>query len=216
MSRRQLRGSRRISKSKNRRLEHAKILIVAEGRTTEPQYFEKFSALIRAKAVRVVSVKSVGIGRDPLRVVSEAKRIREVEKKGGDPFDSTWCVVDVDEHTNLEQACIEARRSRIAMAISSPCFEIWLLWHFENRTAWIDSEVLSRILRKYGFSGKNMPDKFPYDKYQMAMTRASQCENLKVEHAPPNPHSSVPDLISALLSVHGTGHDGAAPSGACG
>ncbi|MCZ7433119.1 RloB family protein [Streptomyces sp. WMMC1477] len=105
MSRRQLRGSRRISKSKNRRLEHAKILIVAEGRTTEPQYFEKFSALIRAKAVRVVSVKSVGIGRDPLRVVSEAKRIREVEKKGGDPFDSTWCVVDVDEHTNLEQEC---------------------------------------------------------------------------------------------------------------
>ncbi|MCT9075096.1 RloB family protein [Streptomyces fulvoviolaceus] len=203
MSRRQLRGSQKISKSKNKRSENIKILIAAEGVNTEPQYFEKFSALIRAKAVQVVSVKPVGVGRDPLSVVNEAKRLRDLEDRGGDPFDAIWCVVDVDEHASLERACIEARRSRIEMAISSPCFEIWLLWHFDNCTTWIDAATLSKLLRKQGFSGKNMPDGFPYEKYPEAMTRASKCEHVKAQHAPPNPHSSVGELISVLLKAYG-------------
>ncbi|MET9290480.1 RloB family protein [Streptomyces sp. NPDC003077] len=203
MSRRQLRGAQKISKSKGKRSEHVKILIAAEGVNTEPQYFEKFSALIRAKAVRVVSVKPVGVGRDPLSVVSEAKRLRNLENKHGDPFDAVWCVVDVDEHANLERTCVEARRSSIEMAVSSPCFEIWLLWHFENRAAWIDAATLSRILRKQGFSGKSIPDGFPYNKYQEAMARAFKCEPVKAQHAPPNPHSSVTELISALLKAYG-------------
>lgn len=203
MSNRQLRGTQRISKSKNRRSEHAKILIATEGVNTEPQYFEKFTALIRAKAVRVVSVKPVGVGRDPLSVVSEAKRIRDLEKRGGDSYDAVWCVVDVDEHASLERACIEAGRLGIEIAISSPCFEIWLLWHFENRAAWVDASTLSKLLRKNGVTGKNMPDGFPYQKYPAAMGRASKCEAVKMKHAPPNPHSSIPKLISALLEAYG-------------
>ncbi|MEU2668855.1 RloB family protein [Streptomyces sp. NPDC007164] len=148
MSRRQLRGPQRISKSKNRRIEHAKILVAAEGVNTEPQYFEKFSALIKAKAVRVVSIKPVGVGRDPLSVVNEAIRLRDLEGKSGDPFDAVWCVVDVDEHASLERACIEAGRAGIETAVSSPCFEIWLLWHFENRTSWVNASTLSKLLRK--------------------------------------------------------------------
>ncbi|MCH0565350.1 RloB family protein [Streptomyces sp. MUM 2J] len=205
MSNRQLRGTRRISKSKNKRFEHTKILIAAEGANTEPQYFEKFTASIRAKAVRVVSVKPVGVGRDPLSVVNEAKRLRDLEKRGGDPYDAVWCVVDVDEHASLERACIEASRLGIEIAISSPCFEIWLWWHFENRTAWVDANALSKLLQKKGFSGKNMPDGFPYGQYVEAMNRAAKCESAKVKHAPPNPHSSVPKLISALLEAHGQG-----------
>ncbi|MFI9581925.1 RloB family protein [Streptomyces sp. NPDC052236] len=203
MNLRQLRGPQKISKSKNKRSEYTKILIAAEGVNTEPQYFEKFTALMRAKAVRVVSVKPVGVGRDPLSVVKEAKRLRDLEEKGGDPFDAVWCVVDVDEHASLERACIEASRLSIEIAISSPCFEIWLLWHFENRASWINAATLSKLLRKQGFTGKSMPDGFPYEKYPEAMARASRCEEVKAKHAPPNPHSSVPKLISALLELHG-------------
>ncbi|WP_158920345.1 RloB family protein [Streptomyces sp. NBRC 109706] len=112
MSRRQLRGPQKISKSRNRRSEHTKILIVTEGVNTEPQYFERFATLMRAKAVRVVSVRPVGVGRDPLSVVREARRLRDIEVRGGDPFDAVWCVVDVDEHANLEKACVEAGRQR--------------------------------------------------------------------------------------------------------
>ncbi|MGA5705950.1 RloB family protein [Streptomyces cellulosae] len=203
MSRRQLRGPQKLSKPKNTRLEHTKILIATEGEKTEPQYFEKFTALFRAKAVRVVSVKPVGVGRDPLSVVNEARRLRDRERKDGDPFDAVWCVVDVDEHANLERACVEARRSSIDIAISSPCFEIWLLWHYEDRFVWIDSTALSRSLRRKGFSGKSMPPTFPYESYPEAMARASRCEEAKVIHAPPNPHSTIPSLVSTLLQAYG-------------
>lgn len=89
------------------------------------------------------------------------------------------------------------------MAISSPCFEIWLLWHFEDRTAWIDAATLSKLLRKRGFSGKNMPQQFPYEKYGDAMARASRCAAVTTQHTPPNPHSSVPNLISVLHEAYG-------------
>lgn len=66
--------------------------------------------------------------------------------------------MDVDEHANLERACVGAARSGIDVAVSSPCFEIWLLWHFQDRFTWADATTLSRLLQsKWGFSGKNMP-----------------------------------------------------------
>lgn len=201
MNRRQLRGPDRIAKSRNRRSEHTKILITAEGATTEPLYFEKLTALLNTKAVRVIRVSPIGVGRDPLRVVKEAVRLRDQESRRGDPFDAVWCVVDVDEHANLPAACTAADRSDVDMAISSPCFEIWLLWHYEDRTAWVDEKTLSRLLKRRGFSGKKVPHGFPYGQYPAAMERAARCGQVKVRHSPPNPHSSVPALISAMLAA---------------
>lgn len=210
MSRRQLRGPQRIAKSKRKRVEHKKILVAAEGANTEPQYFEKFAAFMKARAVHVVSLKPVDVGRDPLSVVKEAARRRDLEIRGGDPYDEVWCVVDVDEHASLERACIEAKRLGIDMAISSPCFEIWLLWHFQERTSWIDRKTLSRILQtKWGFSGKSLPEGFPYEGYEVALTRAARCEQGRSEHTPPNPHTSIPCLILTLIKAYtGTVNEG--------
>lgn len=41
-----------------------------------------------------------------------------------------WCVVDVDEF-DLTRALVLARQCGINLAISNPCFEYWLLLHFE-------------------------------------------------------------------------------------
>ncbi|WNI17041.1 RloB family protein [Actinacidiphila sp. ITFR-21] len=203
MSGRQLRGSQKIAKSKQKRNEHRKILIATEGVNTEPQYFERFAALLKAKAVRVVSLKPVGVGRDPLSVVKEADRRSGIERRAGDPFDEVWCVVDVDEHATLQRACAEAGRLRIDMAISAPSFEIWLLWHFEDRMVETDARTLSRTLkRKWGFSDKSMPDGFPYAEYDSALKRAGKCEEVRVRHAPPNPSSSVSSLVEALIKVY--------------
>lgn len=203
MSGRQIRGSQKIAKSKGKRTEHRKILITTEGVNTEPQYFEKFAAFLKAKAVRVVSLRPVGIGKDPLSVVKEADRRRGIEKREGDPFDEVWCVVDVDAHATLQKACTEAKRLKIEMAISAPCFEIWLLWHFEERTTAIDARTLSRTLKsKWGFSDKSMPENFPYDRYNAALKRAHRCEEIRVRHTPPNPSSSVPSLIQALVKAY--------------
>ncbi|MFF0426861.1 RloB family protein [Streptomyces sp. NPDC004520] len=202
MSKRQIRGNQRISKSKRKREEYRKILITAEGVNTEPQYFERFAAFLKARAVRIVSVKPIGLGKDPLTVVKEADRRRRDERKSGDPFDEVWCVVDVDEHTNLERACVEAARLKIDIAISSPCFEIWLLWHFESKSSWVDAASLARALKKWGFTDKSIPPDFPYANYDVALGRAAKCDQIHIKHTPPNPSSSVPSLVAALVKSY--------------
>ncbi|WP_442806296.1 RloB family protein [Streptomyces sp. NBC_01317] len=200
---RRIRGSQRIAKSKNKRVEHRKILIAAEGVKTEPQYFERLAKTLKAKAVRVVSVRPVGVGRDPLSVVREADRRRVVEKRIGDPFDEVWCVVDVDDHASLERACVEAGRLSIDMAISAPSFEVWLLWHFEDMATSSDGRALHRTLKvKWGFSDKSIPESFPYGNYDVAAKRASRCEEARFKHSPPNPSSSVPALIDVLIKAY--------------
>ncbi|MEV6735652.1 RloB family protein [Streptomyces sp. NPDC051104] len=198
MSRRQVRGSQKISKSRNKRTENRRILIVAEGVKTEPQYFESLAAHLNAQAVQVVSVKPVGIGRDPLRVVQEAESRRLKEMRDGDPYDSVWCVVDVDEHATLPQACRLAAKSNLGLAVSNPCFEVWLVWHFEERTAWSTASDLSERLKKFGVLGKSLPPDFPYDRVGYAKVRAGKCAEIKDQHNPPNPSSSVVRLVEEL------------------
>ncbi|WP_079037052.1 RloB family protein [Streptomyces silaceus] len=198
MSRRQVRGSQKISKSRGRRSENKKVLIVTEGVKTEPQYFEGLASHLNAQAVHVISVRPIGTGRDPLSVVREADRRRRREEQDGDAFDSVWCVVDVDTHATLPAACELASRHSLYIAVSSPCFEIWLLWHFEEHRAWVTAQALADKLKKHGISGKKLPSNFPYTKYPEAQARAKKCETICVNHAPPNPSSSVSELVAEL------------------
>ncbi|MEV5882453.1 RloB family protein [Streptomyces sp. NPDC052020] len=175
-----------------------KILIVAEGVKTEPQYFEGLASHLNAQAVHVISIKPIGTGRDPLSVVREADQRRSREAQSGDAFDSVWCVVDVDAHATLPAACKLASQKGLDIAVSSPCFEIWLLWHFEECTAWVTAHALAEKLKKYAISGKILPSNFPYGKYVEAKLRAAKCDDIQVNHKPPNPSSSVSELVAEL------------------
>ncbi|MFF2630055.1 RloB family protein [Kitasatospora griseola] len=193
------RGARELRKSRDGRVAGKKILIVTEGIRTEPFYFDKLAKYLNSRAVRVISVKPVGLGKDPLSVVMEAVARRSRERLTGDPFDATWCVVDVDDHHSLEDACTLARKEGISLAISSPCFEIWLIWHFANHSSWVSSAGTFAILKaRHGFSGKAIPEDFPYSNYVDAIIRSSRCEDVTVQHRPPNPHSSVAQLAEEL------------------
>lgn len=43
-------------------------------------------------------------------------------------FDEVWCVFDVDDF-DIRRAQDEARRHRVQLGVSNPCFELWLLLH---------------------------------------------------------------------------------------
>lgn len=64
-------------------------------------------------------------GLDPESLVRFAARKRAVVE-----CDQVWCVVDVDEF-DLSRATRLAQREDVRLAISNPCFEYWLLLHFE-------------------------------------------------------------------------------------
>ena len=53
----------------------------------------------------------------------------------------------------------DARQSGIEVAVSNPCFEIWLVLHAREQTAYIDRHDVQRLANALGLcDGKRIPD----------------------------------------------------------
>jgi hypothetical protein len=120
--------------------ERIQVLIVCGGAATEPSYFRGLKKERRSPAVRVV-VEGKGV--DPVSLVRFA-----AQKRDSLGCDEVWCVVDVDDF-DVAEAIAAAKRKDVNLAISNPCFEYWLLLHFELCTAPLScfDDVRSRLVR---------------------------------------------------------------------
>jgi len=156
---------RQLARKQGRRASFDRILIVSEGSKTEPNYFREIRAAHRLPTANVV-VRPSELGTEPLGVVQYAEQLF----KNGDPhkkirpgaFEWVFAVFDRDEHQTYFQALDlvqsldnhklknDQKNPVRFQAISSvPCFELWLLLHYEDiRTPLSRNEVLKR-LRKY-------------------------------------------------------------------
>lgn len=114
------------------------VLLVCEGKKTEPNYFKSLRKELR---LTTVEVKIVGQGAAPKTVVKKAvelarDRKQEVHRgRDGIEYDHVWCVFDVEQtHQNpsLPAALDQAAATGIDVALSNPCFEYWFLLHFTN------------------------------------------------------------------------------------
>jgi hypothetical protein len=113
-----------------------------------------------------------------LDALRESKR----QKDANLIYDEVWCVHDVDDHPGLDEARVTARDNDIRLAISNPCFELWLLLHFRDDPGPQERAGLFRLLKPF------VPD---YDKkirfsemvdgYEQAVVRAARLERLAVE-----------------------------------
>lgn len=57
--------------------------------------------------------------------------------------DEIWCAFDVEwpeNHPQLREAVALATSNGIRVAISNPCFELWLILHFRNQTAFMTND----------------------------------------------------------------------------
>ncbi|MGK5449015.1 RloB family protein [Streptomyces radiopugnans] len=59
--------------------------------------------------------------------------------KSGDEYDKARCVLDVDDFTDIDQAVAAAGRHEISVALSNPCFGLWLLLHFTDHRRHVSS-----------------------------------------------------------------------------
>jgi hypothetical protein len=82
---------------------------------------------------------------------SELKKIaeREARRQKDDflKYDEVWCVFDVDAHPNLADALQQARANSILLAVSNPCFELWLLLHFQDQRAHLERSQAQAVCR---------------------------------------------------------------------
>ncbi|MDX9720177.1 MAG: RloB family protein [Myxococcota bacterium] len=148
-----------VRRSPGRKQPKRRILIVCEGRLTEPHYFRRFQHATRNPLVHVEVAKETGV---PLTVVQIAvqhkEKAEQQARRQHDDFlrwDEVWAVFDIDEHPHVFEALRLAEREAIHTAVSDPCFELWALLHFEDQRAHIERKQLRLRLKRH------MPD---YDK----------------------------------------------------
>lgn len=109
--------------------DYSLFVIACEGTKTEPSYFAPFDNFDRIK-VRILEHKQTESA--PSFVLDAAKKYIAEEGLNAEYGDSLWCVIDVDKWpidmiNALGSFCINTPCCHIA--ISNPCFEIWLLYH---------------------------------------------------------------------------------------
>ncbi|MHB8255147.1 MAG: RloB family protein [Acidiferrobacter sp.] len=145
------RGNRSFRRLPGQKLPRSITLIVCEGET-EQVYFEAARIHYRLTTAEIILAENTE-GSAPISVVDCAeKRSREL---GG--YDQIYCVFDQDDHESFARARdkIQALANRqkkplpIAEAISIPCFEVWVLLHFEKTDAAFDccADVIARVRR---------------------------------------------------------------------
>lgn len=151
-------------KKEGSRASYDRILIVSEGTKTEPNYFREICCAHRIPTANVV-VQPGRDGTSPLQVVTYAQQLFEK----GDPhcrverraFEWVYAVFDRDQHASYEKAIQLAEsldfslrndlnnKVRFLAVASVPCFELWLLLHFEKVQAPILRNEVSDRLKCY-------------------------------------------------------------------
>ncbi|MFM7599936.1 MAG: RloB family protein [Pseudanabaena sp.] len=134
----------------------AKLFVIAtERKDTEKQYFEMFGS-------RKVKVEILATGDDnksaPEYVLERLDKFKDLYDF--DEEDEFWLVLDVDRWIKKDQliaVCRQAKQKGYQLAISNPCFEIWLCLHFgdlhpENKTCKHFGARLKAILGGYNKS----------------------------------------------------------------
>jgi hypothetical protein len=165
----------------DRKVEHLRdtrlVVIATEGKNTEEQYFSQF------RSTRV-QVKVLPTGDDnrssPERVLQRLQSFKQEFELAED--DQLWLMVDVDAwgYDKLKQVAREARSSGFLLAVSNPCFEVWLLFHHcgaisaADKCSTIESQLRDSLGGSYNKSKLRLEQFIPH--VEQAVMRARDAD----------------------------------------
>ena len=129
------------------------ILVVTEGVVTEPEYLHGLVEATKNPRVEIEVFGGVGA---PRTIVESARdRKKEAEKRAQRErddnlrYDEVWCVFDIDEHPNVQDAKQMALDNGICLAISNPCIELWLWLHFADQPGMRHRHELQKMMKQH-------------------------------------------------------------------
>lgn len=170
-----------------------KLIILTEGTRTEVIYFK---ALIEHLDRCDVSVQA-GKSPDPLRLMREAIQLKAKQKC------EAWVVLDSEIYgqdktrdRRLKKALENGKRFGISVAVAEPCFEAWLLSHFDG--------TKNYNLKKSGqFYGDLLSKKLgsPYRKGEYDKSPFLRNENLQSAMQSPAGKKGLTALLSQLMQI---------------
>jgi RloB-like protein len=181
------------------------VLIVCEGRETEPNYIQGLMEQLGVNAA-AVRIERGGSRTDPVSLVKAAQKM--FKDDGG--FDLVYVVCDGDSNRliearrHAEKTLVNSARQKASVRIvaTSPSIEFWLLLHFEYSTReFQNSEEVQRELQAHlPDYQKNHRDIFT--KVRTGLDRAHQhAERLKAElraTGASRPDTDFPILVEQL------------------
>jgi RloB-like protein len=112
----------RLERRRDTREQRRSVLVVTNGESTEKDYFEALRAEPWVAASNV-KLKVKFENRSPVAIVTKAAGIRDENE-----YDEAWVVCDADDF-DVRSAGTQADRQSVGLAVSVPCFEVWLILH---------------------------------------------------------------------------------------
>ena len=213
------RQARELARKKAQRGSYDRILIVCEGSKTEPQYFEEIRSFYRIHTANV-QVQHSQFGTQPLQVVEYAEELfvagdtrRSIQPRS---FEQVYAVFDRDNHVTYHAALTKADamknslRNNLGQKVlfkavpSVPCFELWLLLHFEDVLAPIHrTDVYARLRQHLPGYDKGQTGYFQRtrDRIQAAVARANHLISCSTADDGLEPYTELHNLVQLLTSL---------------
>lgn len=198
---------RRRRRKSDIRKEAKRILIVTEGTQTEPTYFSDFCAEHNLSSVSVDGTSDP----DPMSVVDHG--LARFEQDGD--YDRLYCVFDRDRHDEFDRAIEwlenmrENENESVYWAFSVPCFEYWILLHYENTASAYThpdapcSQVVRDVRDHVPEYGKGMEGLYDETKPHLddALDRSRQRWQAAQHTGSLNPSTMVHKLVTHLRDI---------------
>lgn len=168
-----------LRRSAGKRPERRTIMVFCEGVNSEPDYINSLKRLPHISTNNALELQIHPGQGVPLTLVERA-----VGYLGEPEIDELWCVFDVEwprHHPHLNDAIQLARSKGIHLAISNPCFELWLILHHRDQNSFVATDAAEHLSRKIdGRSGKAIDG----DTYMPLRKEACRrARNLEKRHA---------------------------------
>jgi hypothetical protein len=205
------RQKRTLARKQGKREPYERILIVCEGKKTEPNYFNDIRRHYRLSSAHIKALPSER-GRSPQQVVDFAYDYCNKEKI----WETVFCVFDRDNYRNFESAIssVKAKDQKITndqgkkvhfFAIpSDPCFELWFTLHYREVLSEIQGPDVLKLLKKdMPEYEKNLPDMFARTEIflENAYKNVARLAGNRNEQKITNPFTAVDEVVKKLCGL---------------
>jgi RloB-like protein len=212
MARRHPRPAKSYRRKESIREPYDVVLIVCEGSKTEPEYLKGLQRTSRLSNANITILP--GDGTDPVSIVKHALKLY---RQADGAYDQVFCVFDRDGHVNYQQALDQVgksplgRKGKLVAITSVPCFEFWVLLHFEYTAAPFTAaggksaceKVIEKVRAHFPEYQKAMVGVYEslLPRADTAITRAQTLAQHNLETGTSNPATKVHELVTYLRGL---------------
>ena len=200
-------SGRSFDRSLGQRSARKSVLIICEDQKNAPQYFRALCHHLKINSATVQIPPNAGSA--PISVVDFAEE--KYHRDGG--YDHVFCVFDKDQHESYRRAIQKVNglisRTQEPMPILAvtavPCFELWILLHFErtDRPMRTCAEVVKKIKQHVpGYmKGESDITNELLTRTKQAVANARWLIKQQAAAGTDNPSTRIHEIVSTLIGL---------------